>query len=207
VIGGSVVAVLGGILIIMGPAGQGTSTSSTAVTTASTAPAPAAGRATEVHACMVTHKMERAEVRMEIPPSNEVESADTLTTITDPYGRTGLGYIIFKRCDWPPPVWADPDGYSQVVVTTVFDEAVEEPPFIAVVDYVRSKCGKLRVSYGVEAAGDSRPIKPPIESEPHTVIDFDGKEWTKRPESPPEHDELAVLRPPRTRLAKVECLR
>ena len=60
--------------------------------------------ATQVRECMTQHQVGEAETVTTLPPrTNEDGSTEYVT--------------LYKKCVWPPPSWANPDGYSEIRVT------------------------------------------------------------------------------------------
>jgi hypothetical protein len=147
--------------------------------------------ATQVRACMTQHKMDDSETMTTRPPT------------TNEYGSTEY-VTAYKKCVWPPPSWASPDGYSEIRVTETDGPTEGEAGGTNVADIIKSRCSELYVRYSLVAQGIQEP-DPPFTSKPNRVVLYDGKEYhgTGLPYYKP--DELVVLRNMKHRLDEVRC--
>lgn len=103
--------------------------------------------ATQVRACMAQHKMDEAETITTLPPT------------TNEYGTTE--YVTsYRKCVWPPPSWASPDGYSEIRVTETDGPGEAEFSGTNVADIIKSRCSELHLRYSLVAQGVQEPEQP-----------------------------------------------
>jgi hypothetical protein len=157
-----------------------------------------------VRACMAQHQMSRARTIVRtVVPSRSAQPPEMAAE-----GEPRDEITIFERCDWPPPAWADPDGYSEIAVVATSGPIPYEASDASRADLIKSNCSVLRVRYSYVGMGNQRS-EPPITSKPDNVIYwFDGRRW--RGEELPflyERDELVVLRNTKARLDDVRCVK
>jgi hypothetical protein len=166
---------------------------------------PSAGTGGEVRACMAQHHMPEAE-----HPVRTVAAmrADPEFISPEPAGKVKDDVTILKRCDWPPPAWADPDGYSEIKVVATLGPLPGGSSDADYADIIKSSCTLLEVSYSTVAQGYQTAHRP-TRYKPHTVVYWYGKKWPDGEQLPfiYERDELVVLRNERTRLDSVRCVK
>jgi hypothetical protein len=152
--------------------------------------------AAQVRACMAQHKMDEAETVTTLPPT------------TNEYGT--VEYVTsYRKCVWPPPSWASPDGYSEIRVTDTDGPGENEASRTNVADIIKSRCSELYVRYSLVAQG-SQEAEQPFTSKPNRVVSYTGEAY--RSPGPGtglpfyyKPDELVVLRTMKHRLDEVRC--
>jgi hypothetical protein len=155
--------------------------------------------ADQVRACMTQHRMDRAQI-----------STKTLAESRAEPGAENDAVTIHKRCDWPPPAWADSDGYSEIRVQTTVGPGDTEATGTSVADIIQAPCPSLKVTYSIAAQGFQEPLAT-FTSRPNTVVRDSGEAYPIPPNDPLpfyyEADELVVLRSAKGRLDVVECVK
>lgn len=152
--------------------------------------------ATQVRDCMTQHKMGEAETVTTLPPRTNDEGYTEYVT-------------SYKKCVWPPPSWAGPDGYSAITVTETEGPGGAEASGTNVADIVKSRCSELYVRYSLAGQNVQEPAQPFV-SKPNRVILYTGEEY-KSPDIGTglpfyyKPDELVVLRNMKHRLDEVRC--
>jgi hypothetical protein len=159
---------------------------------------------TEVRACMAQYQMSQAKqtVRTVKPMRADPD------LITPEPVEVKDEVTVVKRCDWPPPAWAHPDGYSEIRVVATLGPLPGSSTDADYADIIKSSCTLLEVNYSTIAQGYQTGHRPTT-YKPHTVVYWHGKKW---PDGEPlpfiyERDELVVLRNERTRLDNVQCVK
>ena len=200
-----VVALIGALAAVAAAiVGRNGGDARTATTAAHAAVVPSAKGGAEVRACAAQHQMSRA--RETIHTVEQARSAPPYTTSEGEVVKDDV--TIFKRCDWPPPDWADPDGYSEIRATSTFGPQQGSSTDADYADIIKSSCSLLEVSYSTVAQGYQDAHRPAVHK-PNTVVYWYGKRWPSGKGLPfiYERDELVVLRNERTRLDSVRCVK
>ncbi len=97
--------------------------------------------AAQVRSCMAQHGLSRAK---------ETQHRET----EGPYST-----VAFASCLWPPPEWADEDGYSEIVVRGDAGPGTEEATGDTEADRFAAPCSEMEVAYsfGKQGAFQRRP--------------------------------------------------
>jgi hypothetical protein len=165
---------------------------------------PAAKGSAEVRACMEQHQMSRSATTS----TTIVLARGTLPDET-PETAQPDHVTILRRCDWPPKLWSDGDGYSEIWVQPTVGPGETEASDADVADVIKSSCNRLQVSYSIVAQGYQKSL-PAFTSEPNRTVRHDGKPYLSPPQERLnfyyERDELVVLRNAKIRLDRVKCV-
>jgi hypothetical protein len=95
--------------------------------------------------------------------------------------KNSQGYIQ-RSCDWPPPSYADADGYTEINVTAVPIPAGSKVE--SHVDRIVGPCATFRMSYEQPDQGGGRHL-PPFEVRPGNIVGITGNAYVDRPQ---DHD-------------------
>ena len=95
-------------------------------------------RAAQVRACEERHQMSQAQQRF----------------TTSDYS------FSFRFCQWPPPPYADGDGFYEIVVATVEGPGAYEALGTTLVDRIHGPCGVFRLAYDFGKMGGSEHLSP-----------------------------------------------
>lgn len=115
-----------------------------------------------VAACMTAHAMTRPKV---IDRGEDVSSE------------------VFRSCEWPPPSYADPDGYSEISHQRVpgpdynRDDITMAVVKAAHIDRIQSPCTELEISYSFGRQG-WHGYQPSFRVSPGSVVDPRGDPFT-----------------------------
>lgn len=117
--------------------------------------------------------------------------------------------MTFDFCAWPPPSWADRDGYSEIVVLTVSGPGLGEASDADETDYITIPCHVVQLTYDFGSQGDYA-YRPPITAKAGAVLDEDGTSTTKyRSQLPgyPSRDQVVYLHNMKEGLYSANCVR
>ncbi len=158
---------------------------------------PRIERAEMVEKCKKAHGMSRATERtMHRAP------------IPDGGGATYLALDRFKFCQWPPPAYSDPDGYSEISYSSGKGPGDYEASGVTTADRLHTTCKKLKLFYSFGAQGHSEHLAP-FTVRVETVVELGGGAYNGR-EGPldfyPDRNEVVVLLNDRYSLDKAECV-
>ena len=117
--------------------------------------------------------------------------------------------LRFKECKWPPPVYAQADGYSDVVVTNVVGPGTDEASGASEADRIVTGCAKVQLAYSYQNMGVDQP-NAPITLSSGDIVTIEGNPWVKDSPAPlpfyPNRGEMDVIRNGRYRLDSAVCL-
>jgi hypothetical protein len=99
-----------------------------------------AGRQARIRACVSDHGLARAVVAE----------------------RANPGQLLFRRCTWPPPTGADPDGFTEITVTRGPGPGRSEAEGLTVADVYASSCPRIEARYLFNSMGTFEPAVAPV---------------------------------------------
>ncbi len=105
-------------------------------------------------------------------------------------------------CAWPPPSWADRDGYSEIVVRTVPVPGLDEASNANEADYIKLPCHTVQLMYDFGSQGDYEH-QPPITAKTGDVLP--GKYRSQLP-GYPSRDEVVYLHNDKQGLYSASCV-
>jgi hypothetical protein len=146
-------------------------------------------------ACMQQHGMNQAKE----------------TIVVDDWETQKVFRRLFKRCDWPPPPYADPDGFHVIVVDTVpgpeyFSDLSNAEMTAPLAERIHSKCQVLKIGYLFTNAGTGGPLQP-FEIIAGGIHGGAGDEWSNSDLGfSLERDETVLLHRFAESLDLVECV-
>jgi hypothetical protein len=144
---------------------------------------PSIDRAEQIRACLQAHGLSNAQDEF------EEDSAR-----------------VFAFCEWPPPEYAQGDGYSEIRLETGPGPYATEASSGNRVDRMRATCNQIEVRYGFGKMGEFERLEPFTVSA-GAVVDYMGREWTREAPYPyPEADEVVVVRNSSYLLESVRCV-
>ena len=113
---------------------------------------------------------------------------------------------VFASCEWPPPEYAQGDGYSEIRLETGPGPYLIEASGGNSVDRIRATCIQIEVRYLYGKMGEYERLEPFTVSA-GAVVDYRGREWTREAPYPyPEADEVVVVRNSSAGLDSVRCV-
>jgi TIR domain len=113
---------------------------------------------------------------------------------------------VYASCEWPPPEYAQGDGYSEIRIETGPGPYATEASSGNSVDRMRATCNQIEVRYGFGKMGEYERLEPFTVSA-GAVVDYMGREWTREAPYPyPEADEVVVVRNSSYGLESVRCV-
>jgi hypothetical protein len=143
---------------------------------------PPIDRSEQIRACLETHGLSNAQDEL------EEDSAR-----------------VFTSCEWPPPEYAQGDGYSEIRLETGPGPYTTEASSGNWVDRIRATCTQIEVRYLYGKMGEYERLEPFTVSA-GAVVDYMGREWTRGAPYPyPEADEVVVVRNSSALLDSVRC--
>ena len=116
----------------------------------------------------------------------------------------------FQRCEWPPPPFADPDGYSDVIYRSTTGPGEGGYTGADSADRLKAaSCERLKLAYSFGSQGHYAH-EAPFDARVGTVVwAHDGTEYADE-FGPipfyPGRDELVVLRNGRREIDSAECV-
>lgn len=124
------------------------------------------------------------------------------------YRRTGIfAKRLFLACEWPPPDYAEPDGYSEIMVLVEDGPFFDEASGANTLDRIQPTCEEVEVSYSIGAQGEYEHLKPYKVQVGDVVEAYNGKTWNgPAPFDYPGRDEVVVLRNSKIGLDSVRCV-
>ena len=137
--------------------------------------------ADRVTACERTHDMNGAHVKISLPPT-----------------------LTFAACDWPPPKWADPDGYAAIVVTTTQGPGAYEATGTDYADRIVAPCQNVTLGYLFGSQG-GHAADPPIIVRAGDIVTMEGKPYSGPLPFSPGRQERIVLHNAKNGLDTAEC--
>ena len=193
---------LGGLALLLCACRNGTPASAAATATSTLAPSTStttsssrtqslqsagAFAAQKVRSCMTLHHMTAAS-----------EISFSSSTIT-----------VFARCSWPPPAWANQDGYSQINATMRPGPYYYEASDANFADYISGpNCHLFKLQYNFSFQGVSS-TPPAFEAVAGMVTseDHPGQPWTGKSQYPyPTKDEVVYLHNLNQMIRSAQCL-
>jgi hypothetical protein len=156
---------------------------------------PETTAAAAVDECKRSHGMKFERERLDLPSSD-----------------------VFRQCTWPPPSYADRDGFVEITVTREDGPGEYEATGCTVIERVRGPCRTFSIAYNITHMGDNTHLEP-IRVNPVAVVDADGRtcdEWRCCSDLKqdwllwmggrwPERNEALVVRNAHISLSSVEC--
>jgi hypothetical protein len=143
---------------------------------------PPIDRSEQIRACLETHGLSNAQDEL------EEDSAR-----------------VFTSCEWPPPEYAQGDGYSEIRVISGPGPYLDEASGANSVDRIRATCNRIEVRYIYGKMGVYERLEPFTVSA-GAVVNYRGGEWTGDAPYPyPEADEIVVVRNSSALLDSVRC--
>ena len=88
------------------------------------------------------------------------EHAHGMAQATPPPQNTDAGNLEFLSCSWPPPKWADPDGFVVITSTAHDGPGATEASDANRADDISGPCKQYHISYGFAAQGAESAIPP-----------------------------------------------
>lgn len=98
----------------------------------------------------------------------------------------------FASCDWPPPSWADADGYTRISVTSTQGPGTFEATGTNIADRITAPCPTLTVGYVFGSQGAYSTV-PPITIHAREVVTIDGKPYAGPLPFAPSQQERVIL--------------
>lgn len=86
------------------------------------------------------------------------------------------GILLFKTCEWPPPTYADPDGYHEVRVQTVRGPGGYEATGTNYADRITMNSPFVEVAYSFSGMGQFAMLTPFAVAR-GAVVDADGRPY------------------------------
>jgi hypothetical protein len=88
------------------------------------------------------------------------EHAHNMAQATPPPSDAYKNVVRFVSCSWPPPTWADPDGFVVLTATLHDGPGTSEASDANVADDISGPCKQYRISYVFEAQGAQSALPP-----------------------------------------------
>jgi hypothetical protein len=88
------------------------------------------------------------------------EHAHDMTQATPPPQNPDADNLKFLSCSWPPPKWADPDGFVVITSTAHDGPGTSEASDANRADDISGPCKQYRISYEFAAQGAESAIPP-----------------------------------------------
>jgi hypothetical protein len=119
-------------------------------------------------------------------------------------------------CAWPPPGYADADGFTEIRVTSVYVKGTA--PSNDSVDRIVGPCKRFQVAYDFTVQGGLVEHRPAFTAPPGVVVYSDGSAYVEHPERmngqllrqvvgfTPARDELEVYYPEGGRIVALGCV-
>jgi hypothetical protein len=111
-------------------------------------------------------------------------------------------------CDWPPPAWADRDGYSEILIHTTENPAGNEAAGNDQADYITIPCQTVQLRYDFGSQGTFEH-RAPITAHAGDVLGEDpAASRDSRANLPgyPSRDEVVYLHNMKLLLASASCI-
>jgi hypothetical protein len=119
------------------------------------------------------------------------------------------GRLRFKVCQWPPPTYAQADGYSDVTVTGDRGPGTYEATDANYADRIVASCKDLQLAYSYQNMGVDEH-QPPFAVSSGAVVTVLGKPWVTNSPAPlpfyPNRGDVVVLRNSKYRLDFALCV-
>ena len=116
--------------------------------------------------------------------------------------------VKFAQCEWPPPAYAEADGYYEIEITAVEGPGRSEAEGETVVDRISAPCQRLRLSYSF-AHMDVRERRT-FEVTADSIVTWEGEPWRGNVPGDlkfySERDEFVVVRSLRSTADSVTCV-
>ena len=116
----------------------------------------------------------------------------------------------FLACEWPPPAYANPDGFSEINVAQVTGPGDYEATDATLTDRISlpPDCVNAEVAYTFGAQGDLEHLAPFI-LRPGDIRgalgEFEADEWENKLDFYPDRNEAVVLHNANVALDYVRC--
>jgi hypothetical protein len=151
----------------------------------------------QVRTCMAQHSLNKARDKVELPvPSQDEEAIEYV------YSRTA-----YASCEWPPPAYAQADGYSEIVVKQTDGPGEDEASDANSLDRLTATCPRMELAYTYGSQGYSERLDPYIVSLGDVIQALTGEPWTGESPYPyPERDEVVVVHNSKIGLDSARCL-
>jgi len=152
--------------------------------------------AAQVRACQELHGLTSDQVRREI-------SGPTPSGGGSP---PAIGQE-FLECEWPPPDYADADGYSQIRSLKGVGPGESEASGATALDRITATCHRMELGYSFGTQGFDEDLEPFVAEKGDVVHARGGVPWeSPRPYPYPERDEVVVVRDLDLALEAARCV-
>lgn len=86
--------------------------------------------------------------------------------------------LSISSCEWPPPSYADDDGFTRIVLVSANGPGTTEATGANIVDRYVSDCARLQLKYSIGTQGEFSH-QPPFVATKGTIVDAwrEGKAW------------------------------
>lgn len=122
--------------------------------------------AEQVRACEEHHGLEQAQSDVRELPLRESDRR------MGAYARVSV-----SSCEWPPPGYADKDGFSSINVVSAEGPGADEATSATAVDRYTGDCRILELAYSTGTQGDFEHL-PPFEVKQGDIVDaWEGNPW------------------------------
>jgi hypothetical protein len=112
---------------------------------------------------------------------------------------------VFAACEWPPPAYADGDGYSEITVVSGEGPLPDEASGANMLNRIRATCETLELVYVFGSQGAFETL-PPFLASAGAVVTYEGDPWEGPAPYPyPESDEIVVLKNSKYLLDTAKC--
>jgi hypothetical protein len=125
-----------------------------------TSQSSAALAAEQVRACMQQHGLSEAHAVLQNRSTPDPNSGET---------------TIFAECNWPPPSYSAPDGYSEIKVITISGPGLSEAEGATDVDRFLPPCDQIKISYSF--AHQNFEQLPPFVAKGGSIVMPEGNPW------------------------------
>ena len=101
----------------------------------------------------------------------------------------------FQSCQWPPPGYADPDGYSEITYSESKGPGECEADGTSRADRFKTSCKRLKLAYTFASQGAQERLEPFV-AEVGSVVEVGGHKYDNRTgplDFYPGRNELVVL--------------
>jgi len=150
----------------------------------------------------------------------ECEETHGLSSASESSSDSITGQMMFESCSWPPPDYADPDGYAAINAQRVDGpEANKDIPMVQLTapfaDLIESPCEVVRLQYGFGAQGEYGYLPSIVVPAGRTVdiwgnydvVDYQGNDLVSAInfDLAPNMDDVIILVPNGFVLLSAEC--
>jgi uncharacterized membrane protein YhiD involved in acid resistance len=143
--------------------------------------------------------------------ANRVEQCETQHQLTrQTQKRTPADAITdFASCAWPPPAYADADGFTDITLRSVPGPEQSDPFQVPVVDRITGPCRTFNLAYDSQTQGNPQHL-PSFSTRPDLVTSLDspGAPWPPGVTAlglAPDRNEVDVVHDDNSVLASAAC--